>query len=79
MNGRILTLILLSVIKFSFAEQQKNICGRSKVSNCQYCPNNKCKWEDLTSASAKTDYVCYWNDYRDRCLPNRGLLISSEI
>ena len=95
MNGKIVIVILLSLLKFSFAEQQKNNCGfedyfigmegigeyytPQEVEDCQDCFEGLCKQEDLISASSKAANVCYWNDYRDICLPNKGWLISSEI
>ena len=93
MKGKIVTAILLSVLK---TVQLKNICGfdtfkdyndiRSyirydpyEVENCQDCHEGLCKQADLLLASSKTDNLCYWNEYRDMCLPNKGPLISSEM
>ena len=49
-----------------------------EVENCQDCVEGLCKQEDLISASSKTANVCYWNDYRDICLPNKGWFISGK-
>ena len=93
MKGKIVTAILLSVLK---TVQLKNICGfdrfdekvgyisyrshdPTEVENCQDCHEGLCKQADLLLASSKTDNLCYWNEYRDMCLPNKGPLISSEI
>ena len=92
MNWKVLTVILLSVLKFGFAEQQKYICGFEtlreiygsgyikydprEAENCQDCLDGLCKQADLLTASSKTDNLCYWNEYRDICLSNRGELIS---
>ena len=92
MKGKIVTAILLSVLKTA---QLKNICGfdtfianndsyyiyldNTEVENCQDCHEGLCKQADLLLASSKTENLCYWNEYRDMCLPNKGPLISSEM
>ena len=50
-----------------------------QIENCQDCREVLCKQTDLTSASSRADNVCYWNDYRDICLPNRGWIICSSF
>ena len=81
-------IILLSFLNFCLAEQQTSICGFEdyyyeyyynphEVENCKDCEEVLCKQTDLTSASSKAANVCYWNDYRDICLPNKGWIICS--